>query len=78
MPEWDVDALGVMGWCVCVCVFFSATAVAVVVATPKVGVCWQTVSSPLGLGTEISACYCLETTRTGVPQFLFHYNATHL
>ena len=36
---------------------------------------WKTVSSRLGLRTEISARYCLETTRTGVPHlFCFHEN----
>ena len=42
-----------------------------VVAAKKNGVWGETVSSRLGLRTEISARYYRETTRTDVPQFLF-------
>ena len=40
---------------------------------PKAGVCWKTVSSSMGLRTEISARYCLEKTRTDV-RHLFCFN----
>ena len=40
---------------------------------PKWAFFGETVSSRLGLRTEISARYCLEKTRTGVPHlFCFH------
>ena len=51
----------------------AAVAAAVVVAPPEWMFWGETVSSRLGLRTEISARYCLEKTRTGVPHlFCFH------
>ena len=50
-----------------------AAAVAAAVAPPEWVFFGETVSSRLGLRTEISARYCLEKTRTDVPHlFCFH------
>ena len=49
------------------------SAAAVIVASPEWAFFWKTVSSRLGLRTEISARYYREKTRTGVPHlFCFH------
>ena len=79
MPERDIESLGVMGGWLAAAGNSSAVvvvvAVAAAVAPLKVCVFWLTVSSPLGLRTEISARYCLEKTRTGAAHlFCFHRN----
>ncbi len=70
VPERDIESLGVRGW--------GGGGVGKLFRRrrrrrrrrhrpTKVGVLWKTVSSRLGLRTEISARYYRETTRTDVP-----------
>ena len=74
MPERDIESLGVMGWgWGGVGKFFRRRRRRRRRRPLRMGVFWETVSSRLGLRTEVSARYCLEKTRTGVPHlFCFH------
>ena len=72
MPERVIESLGVMGWGVGgVGKFFRRRRHR---RRPLKWVfVWKTVSSRLGLRTEISARYCLEKTRMDVPHLFSVY-----
>ena len=74
MPERDMESLGVMGWGGGVGLGNYSAAV----APTECGFWGETVSSRLGLRTEISARYYRETTRTDVPHlFCVHDDTIH-
>ena len=74
MPERVIESLGVMGWGVgCGWEIIPVSSPSSSPPPPKFVLLGETVSSRLGLRTEISARYYRETTRTDVPHFVcFH------
>ena len=75
MPERDIESLGVMGWGWGGVGNSAAVVVAAVVAVapPEWVFFGETVSSRLGLRTEISARHRLQMNRTGGPHLFWSH-----